>query len=169
MDSIVLIGMPGTGKSTVGVVLAKLLGYDFIDTDILISNREGLPLSEIIVRDGYDRFIEIEGGVGAELYCRRTVIATGGSMAFSDCAMENLSRLGIVVWLDTPVSVIEERISGNLLARGVATPRPMSVSEIYDAREPFYRRWAKLRLPCIGNTEQVVAALRAMLSDYQKA
>ena len=103
MDNIILIGMPGTGKSTVGVVLAKLLGYDFIDTDIVISNKEKRPLSQIIAEDGYDRFIEIEGEVGAELKCSRCVIATGGSMVFSENAMNNLKSLGTLVWLELVV------------------------------------------------------------------
>ena len=169
MDNIVLIGMPGTGKSTVGVVLAKLLGFDFIDTDLVMAKRAGRPLSEIITQDGYDRFIELEGKTGEELICHRTVIATGGSMVFSESAMKNLSRLGLVVWLDTPAEVIEQRIGGALEARGVATARAMTVKEIYADRQPLYRRWAQLRLPCEGNTEQVVAALKAALENYQKA
>ena len=169
MKNIVLIGMPGTGKSTVGVILAKLLGYDFVDTDILISNREKRSLSQIIADEGYNRFIEIEGAAGASLSCERSVIATGGSMVFSDSAMKNLAENGIIVWLDTPVSVIEQRIWGNMEDRGVATTRKMTVAEIYADRQPLYERWAQLRLPCAGNTEQVVSQLRQSLTDYQKA
>ena len=169
MDNIILIGMPGTGKSTVGVVLAKLLGFDFIDTDLLMARRAGRPLSEIITQDGYNSFIALEGSTGAELRCFKTVVATGGSMVFSENAMKNLSGLGIVVWLDTPAEVIEQRIGGALAQRGVATPRAMTVADIYADREPLYRRWAQLRLPCEGNTEQVVADLKAALENYQKA
>ena len=169
MDNIILIGMPGTGKSTVGVVLAKLLGYDFIDTDIVISNKEKRPLSQIIAEDGYNRFIEIEGEVGAELKCSRCVIATGGSMVFSENAMNNLKSLGTLVWLDTPLEVLEERLSKNMMERGVGTPRKMTVKEIFEVREPLYCRWSELRLPCRGDAEQVVEDLRKMLFGYQKA
>lgn len=168
MRNIVLIGMPGTGKSTVGVVLAKLMGYDFTDTDILISNREKRPLSQIISEDGYERFIEIEGSVGQQLRCERTVIATGGSMVYSENAMKNLSGGGIVVWLDTPVSVIEQRIDGAMADRGIATPRKMSVAEIYADRQPLYSRYAQLKIACSGTAEQVVHMLRKAIADYQK-
>lgn len=168
MDNIILIGMPGTGKSTVGVVLAKLLGYDFLDTDILISKLQKKPLWEIISEKGFEGFVDIEGNVGADLNCCHTVVATGGSMVFSEAAMKNLSRLGVIVWLDTPVSIIEERISDNLTQRGVATPRSMTVAEIYDDRGPLYKRWCNIRFDCRGNTEDVVKSLISSLSGYQK-
>lgn len=169
MDNIILIGMPGTGKSTVGVVLAKLLGFNFIDTDILISNKDkaSRPLWQIIAQDGFESFLRAEGQVGKELCCSHSVVATGGSMVYSENAMENLARLGLIVWLDTPVSVIEERIGGGLQERGVATPRKMTVAEIYAEREQLYRRWAQLSFPCVGNTEQVVTKLRDQLSNYK--
>lgn len=165
MDNFILIGMPGTGKSTVGVVLAKLLGFNFIDTDILISNKDkaSRPLRQIIAQDGYEAFLKAEGQIGEDLCCSHSVIATGGSMVYSEKAMENLARLGLIVWLDTPVSVIEDRIGGDLQERGVATPGKMTVAEIYEDRERLYSRWAQLRFPCAGSTEQVVTKLRDQL------
>lgn len=165
MNNIILIGMPATGKSTVGVVLAKLMGYDFIDTDILISNSQKKPLSQIIADVGYDAFIAIEGGVGAGLYCEKTVIATGGSMVFSESAMANLRALGTLVWLDTPVEELECRVTGSLEDRGVATPSKMGFREIYEQRRPLYEKYADVRLSCKGNAEEVVSTLRMMLSE----
>lgn len=163
MKNIVLIGMPASGKSTVGVILAKLLGYDFTDTDILLSLREKRPLSRIIEEEGYEGFLALEGAVGRDLNCTGTVISTGGSMVFSEEAMENLGKNGLFVWLDAPADELERRLSGSLAARGVATPQPMTISEIYEARAPLYRRYAQLKLPSVGSSEQVAAALKALL------
>lgn len=163
MNNIILIGMPATGKSTVGVILAKLLGYGFIDTDILISLDQKRCLSQIIAEDGYDRFIEIEGHVGENISCERTVIATGGSMVFSENAMKKLSDGNVVIWLDTPVEELEKRLVGTLADRGVATPVKMSFQEIFEMREPLYRKYADIRFVCNGTTEEVAFDLRDML------
>ena len=163
MDNIILIGMPATGKSTVGVVLAKLVGYDFIDTDILISKSEGRPLSRIIAEEGYDRFIEIEGRAGAELRCEKTVVATGGSMVFSESAMINLSSQGVVVWIAPPLPELEKRVSGSLEERGVATPKKMTMSEIYDLRRPLYEKYADIMIDGTENAETVVSQIREKL------
>lgn len=160
MNNITLIGMPATGKSTVGVILAKLLGYNFVDCDIMISNREHSPLSDIISRVGYDNFIEIEGQVGAEIDCNNTVIATGGSMVFSKNAMENFKKIGTVVWLDTPVDTLEKRLVGTLAERGVATSTPMTFTEIYELREPLYKKYADIIITCEGSTENVVMSVK---------
>ena len=155
--------MPATGKSTVGVILAKLIGFNFLDADILISLDQKRTLSQIIAEDGYDRFIEIEGNVGKNIKCERTVIATGGSMVFSEEAMKNLSENSVVVWLDTPVGELEKRLLGSLEDRGVATPVKMSFREIYEMREPLYRKYAHIHFACSGTTENVVSELREKL------
>ena len=155
--------MPATGKSTVGVILAKLIGFNFLDADILIAVDQNRTLSQIIAEDGYDRFIEIEGNVGKNIKCERTVIATGGSMVFSEDAMNNLAENGILVWLDTPVSELEKRLLGSLEDRGVATPVKMSFSEIHEMREPLYRKYADIHIICSGSTEKVVSELREKL------
>lgn len=163
MKNIVLIGMPASGKSTVGVILAKLLGYNFLDTDILLALQQGRPLQRILAEDGYDRFIQFEGMVGEGLRCGKTVIATGGSMIFSENAMHALSKNALVIWLDTPPSELERRMTGGLAARGVATPFEMSVTEIYAMREPLYRKYAGLRVLSEGSIEEAATALRDRL------
>ncbi len=163
MKNIILIGMPATGKSTVGVILAKLIGYNFLDTDILLALEQNRPLSQIISEDGYDKFIEFEGQVGKNLKTEKTVIATGGSMVFSENAMKALSESGTVIWLDTPVSELEKRLVGALLDRGVATPEKMTLSEIFEMREPLYKKYADFRIPCDGVTELVATNLRDLL------
>ena len=100
MKNIVLIGMPGSGKSTVGVLLAKALGYSFVDVDLIICKEAGKPLQEILDNEGLDFFLHLEGKIGAELDCDKTVIATGGSMVLSENAMENLRKNGKVVFID---------------------------------------------------------------------
>jgi len=165
MKNIILIGMPATGKSTVGVILAKLLGYNFIDTDILLSLNQKRPLSQIISEDGYDSFIKFEGQVGKKTKTERTVIATGGSMVFSEDAMKALAAGGTVIWLDTPVSELEKRLVGTLLDRGVATPAKMTMSEIYEMREPLYSKYADFRVPCDGVTELVATNIRDLLKN----
>ncbi len=160
MKNVILIGMPATGKSTVGVILAKLIGYNFIDTDILLALEQKRPLPRIISEDGYEKFIEQEGKIGENLNCDNTVIATGGSMVFSENAMKSLSQNGIVIWLDTPVEELEERMTGTLSDRGVATPVKMSLSEVFEIREPLYEKYAALRITCEGTSE--LMAIRLM-------
>lgn len=158
MKNIVLIGMPATGKSTVGVILAKLLGYDFIDTDILLAKKQGRTLTRIIEEDGYESFIETEGCIGKSLSCENTVIATGGSMVFSESAMSALSKNGLIVWIDTPYEELERRMTGSLLDRGVAAPGKMTLRQIYEMREPLYRKYAGLHF--IGSETTELSALK---------
>ena len=109
-NNIILIGMPGSGKSTLGVLLAKAIGYSFVDTDLIISRRAGKPLQKILDNDGLDSFLELEEAVGSELDCDRTVVATGGSMVLSEKAMEHLRSLGTVVYIDVPFEEISRRV-----------------------------------------------------------
>ncbi len=164
MDNIILIGMPATGKSTVGVVLAKLIGYDFIDVDILIAKEQGLPLCQIIAQEGYERFIEIEGKAGTKLNCEKTVVATGGSMVFSEAAMKNLSSLGKLVWIDSPLAELEKRVSGSLAERGVAAPEKMTMGQIFDLRRPLYEKYADVKIDGRGNAQAVVSLIRESLN-----
>ena len=163
MKNIILIGMPASGKSTVGVILAKLIGYNFLDTDILLALKQDRPLSQIITQDGYDKFIEFEGLVGKSIKTDKTVIATGGSMVFSKAAMRAFSKGGTVIWLDTPVYELEKRLVGTLLDRGVATPSKMTLEEIFEMREPLYTKYANFRIPCESSTELTALALRDLL------
>ena len=109
MKNIILIGMPGTGKSVVGRALARRLGYTFLDVDDRIVEQAGMTLPEILRTQGLEAFLEIEGQVGQALECENTVIATGGSMVLSQPAMEHLRENGVTVWLETPLSQICDR------------------------------------------------------------
>ena len=109
-DNIVLIGMPGVGKSTVGVILAKVLGYQFLDADLVIQEREGKLLRQIIEEVGTEGFIEVENRVNASINCSRTIIATGGSVVYGDEAMKHLKEIGTIVYLEVPFSTIDKRI-----------------------------------------------------------
>lgn len=141
MDNIILIGMPGCGKSTVGVVLAKHLGYAFIDSDLLIQSREKRLLCEIIEQEGLERFNQIEEEVNASIRADRSVIATGGSVVYGPRAMEHLRQIGTVVYLKLPFREIEERL-GDLAQRGVSVREGQSLRELYEERIPLYERYA---------------------------
>ena len=164
MNNIILIGMPGTGKSTVGVILAKHLGYDFLDCDILIARREGRTLPEILEQDGLERFLELEGQAGESIRCEHTVIATGGSMVFSPRAMEHLKDLGRIVYLHLPLEELEHRLH-NISTRGIAMAPGETLAHIYDYRSPLYRKYADLTVAVDRQTleetvEQVLSALK---------
>lgn len=111
MSNVILIGMPGSGKSTVGVLLAKSLGYSFVDTDLIISRKAEKPLQKILSEDGLDFFLSLEEQVGSTLDCDHTVVATGGSMVLSEKAMAHLSELGKILYIDVPYKEIERRVT----------------------------------------------------------
>lgn len=140
--NIVLIGMPGTGKSVVGRALAQRLNYTFLDVDDLIVEAKGKTLPEILRAEGLDAFLDIEGQVGEQLDCTHTVVATGGSMVLSERAMAHLKENGIAVWLETPLSQICDRMPENLADRGIAAPQGMTIEEIYRQREWLYAQYA---------------------------
>ena len=144
MKNIVLIGMPGTGKSVVGRALAERLGYTFIDADDVIVETAGKTLPEILRTDGLDTFLEIEARVGETMEYENTVIATGGSMVLYEKAMEHLKENGVVVWLETPLSQINDRMPDDLTDRGIAAPQGMTIRQIYEQREPLYAKYADL-------------------------
>ena len=144
MKNIVLIGMPGTGKSVVGRALAQRLHYTFLDADDLIVQTTGKTLPEILRTEGLEAFLEIEGRVGESVNCENTVIATGGSMVLSDAAMAHLKENGIAVWLETPLSQISGRMPEDLTDRGIAAPQGMTIRQIYEQREPLYAKYADL-------------------------
>lgn len=145
--NIVLIGMPGAGKSTVGVVLAKKLGCAFLDSDLVIQEKQGRLLHEIITEEGLDGFLRIEEEVNASLEAERTVIATGGSVVYGPKAMEHLRQIGTVIYLQLPLGTIIERL-GDLNERGVALQDGQSLQSLYAERVPLYEKYADLILPC---------------------
>lgn len=142
-SNIILIGMPGSGKSTVGVVLAKNLGYHFIDSDLLIQEREHRLLSEIIEQDGLDRFNEIEEEVNASIEADRCVIATGGSAVYGKRAMEHLRSIGTVVYLEVSFKETADRL-GDLAKRGVSIRKGQTLKDLYDERVPLYEKYAHI-------------------------
>jgi shikimate kinase len=141
MKNIVLIGMPGSGKSTLGVLLAKSLGFSFVDTDLIISRRAKMPLQKILNKDGLDSFLALEEAVGAELECESTVIATGGSMVLSDKAMQNLKKDSRVVYIDVPLNEIKRRVT-NIKTRGIAFRKGDTLDDVYRNRVPLYEKYA---------------------------
>ena len=159
MDNVVLIGMPTAGKSTVGVILAKLLAYDFIDTDLLIQRREGKSLSGIIDERGIDAFLAAEEAACLSLDVNRTVIATGGSVVYGDAAMGHLKALGRVVYLDVGYETLQERLR-DVHDRGVVLREGQSIRDLYDERERLYRRYADVTVQeGAMSLEEVVSAV----------
>ncbi len=145
--NIVLIGMPGAGKSTVGILLAKRTARGFVDTDVLIEMRECLLLQEIIENSDYANLRRIEQEVLLDLKVNRHVVATGGSAAYHEPSMLHLKKNSVVVFLDVPFEQIERRIR-NFDTRGIACPQSMTLRDIYDERLPLYQKWADLTLAC---------------------
>jgi len=157
--NIVLIGMPGAGKSTVGVVLAKSLGMRFIDTDILIQERTGRMLQEILDRDGPDAFGRIEEETVLSLHAERAVIATGGSVVCSEASMAHLKAGGVVVYLEISYDEMERRLK-NITTRGIVLLPGQSLREMYDERVPLYERYADLTVASSGgDLESVVGTV----------
>ena len=142
-DNIILIGMPGAGKSTVGVVLAKVLGYDFIDSDLLIQAETGKRLFEIINASGIDGFLKVENEVNSRIETHHTVISTGGSVIYGEEAMAHLKSIGTVVYIQVPYADLEKRL-GNLLKRGVAIRNGSTLKDLYDERVPLYEKYADI-------------------------
>ena len=143
MENIVLIGMPGVGKSTAGVVLAKVLGYKFIDADLLIQQEEGRLLHEIIQQEGTERFLEIENRVNATISAEKAVIATGGSVVYGAEAMEHLKSIGTVVYLKLSYEILEKRLH-NIKGRGVVLKEGQTLKDLYEERVPLYEAYADL-------------------------
>lgn len=146
-DNIVLIGMPGAGKSTVGVVLAKKLGYAFVDSDLVLQEREGRLLHEIIEERGAERFWEAEEAANLSIDVRRAVIATGGSAVYGGRAMERFRSIGTVVYLRLSCEAIADRL-GDLSERGVTLRDGQSLAELYAERVPLYERYADCTVDC---------------------
>ena len=163
-DNIVLIGMPGVGKSTVGVILAKMIGYQFIDADLLIQKQEGKLLHEIIAEKGTDGFIEIEERVNASIEASHTIIATGGSVVYGKKAMEHLSRIGTVVYLKVPYDTLEKRLE-DIKGRGVVLKEGQTLRILYDERTPLYEKYADIEISEDGlNVDQTVEKLLETLN-----
>jgi shikimate kinase len=159
-SNIVLIGMPGAGKSTVGVILAKQTSRDFIDTDLLIQASEERTLQTIADRDGYLALRAIEEQILLSLDLAHHVIATGGSAAYSRAAMDHLRRHGVVVFLHLPFEELQQRVR-DFATRGIARAPQQSFADLYEERLPLYTKYADVTIACRGlNQEQVSEAIR---------
>ena len=148
-SNIVLIGMPGCGKSTIGVVLAKVLGYRFLDADLLIQEQEGRRLSQIIEEEGIQGFDRIENQVNASIRAERTVIATGGSVVYGREAMEHLGAIGTILYIKLPYEEIQKRL-GDLNERGITIKDGQTLLDLYRERVPLYEKYAHLTVETDG-------------------
>ena len=142
-DNYTLIGMPGAGKSTIGVLLAKALGYEFIDTDLVIQQREGKLLKEIITQEGNDGFKKIEEEVNASIEASQSVIAPGGSAIYSEKAMQHFKKIEMVIYLKLSFESVKHRL-GNLKARGVVLEKGQTLYDLYCERVPIYEKYADI-------------------------
>lgn len=164
--SIILIGMPGVGKSTVGVLLAKRLGLAFLDTDILIQTGERRSLQQIIAGGGMETFCDLEAGYMTRLACPGTVIATGGSVVYRARAMAHLKQLGTVVYLRIEFAALGRRLD-DIDARGVVYAPGQNLSDLYQERAPLYGRHAQITVDCDGLTpDQVVGKIIASVKTH---
>jgi shikimate kinase len=167
-NAIVLIGMCGVGKSTVGVLLAKALGRRFIDTDVYIQAIERESLQQIIDQAGIDAFCRIEQNHILSIDTGNAVIATGGSVVYSPRAMHHLAQNGVIVHLDLDYHTIEHRVK-NLYTRGVVMAPGQTLRTLHQQRQPLYQKYAHLTVDCAGkNHEQIVEEILARLAPSQK-
>lgn len=152
MNNVTLIGMPGCGKSTVGVVLAKVLGCKFLDCDLLIQEETEKLLHDLIKEYGNDGFLKIENDIISGIFTKRTVIATGGSAVYGSGAMEHLKEISTVVYIKLPCEEIEKRL-GDLTERGVVVPEGKTFRELYEERCVLYEKYADVIID--GHNKQV--------------
>ena len=151
MKNIILIGMPGCGKSTVGVVLAKTMGYRFTDSDLVIQETEGRLLCEIIEQEGTEGFNEIEDRINSGINVESTVIATGGSVVYGKNAMEHFKKTGVIVYIRLPYEEVKNRL-GNLTERGVSMKKGQTLEQLYKERVPLYEKYADIIIDAGGKS-----------------
>ncbi len=168
-NNIILIGMPGAGKSTVGVILAKRLGFDFIDTDLLIQSQEKCRLQQLIDTRGLDNFLEIEEQILLNLHAQHSVIATGGSVVYSEHGLKKLGRSGYQIYLQIGLSTLLQRIA-DMGQRGLVMNKGQTFEQLYQERTPLYEKFADLTLTCEEmNAEQVAAIIENKIERLDPA
>lgn len=167
MKNIVLIGMPGVGKSTAGVVLAKVLGYEFIDADLVIQQQEGKLLNEIISEVGTDGFIEVENRINSQINAEKSIIATGGSVVYGKEAMEHLKEIGTVVYLQVSYNILKKRLH-DIKGRGVVLKDGQDLKGLYEERIPLYEKYADITV-CEDNlnVEQTIEKITEKLNQLE--
>lgn len=164
-SNITLIGMPGAGKSTIGVVLAKVLGYDFIDSDLLIQKSEGMLLWQIMESVGNEGFNKIEERINSGIEAADSVISTGGSVIYGPKAMEHLREISTVVYLKVNCSTLKHRL-GDLSRRGVVFEPGQTLQDLYDERTPLYEKYAHITVNVSNKTvQQAVAAIEKLYRE----
>ena len=163
MQNVILIGMPGAGKSTVGVVLAKKLGYAFLDADLVIQSRQGKLLHEIISERGVEGFWQVEEAVNESIRTDRTVIATGGSAVYGERALAHYQEIGTIVYLSLPLKEIRQRL-GDLDERGVTLRKGQDLAGLYEERVPLYEKYAHITVDCENlSIREIVEKIARML------
>lgn len=167
MKNIVLIGMPSAGKSTIGIILAKVLGYQFLDSDLLIQEQEKSLLKDIINKRGIDGFLAIENQINSEIDAVNTVIATGGSVIYGKEAMEHLRKTGIVVYIKLTLQTITDRL-GNIKQRGVVLRKGQDLKSLYEERCPLYEKYAHVTVDGENlNTEELMEKIAEAVGGYK--
>lgn len=168
-NNIILIGMPGVGKSTVGVILAKILGYQFVDSDLVIQQETGKKLREIIAEQGTDGFIQTENRINAALRTERSVIATGGSVVYGKEAMEHLKDIGVVVYIKQNLWHLKKRLR-NIKGRGVVLKKGQTLDSLYEERTVLYEKYADVIVDEHGlDVEQTIEAVQQAVQPYLQA
>jgi shikimate kinase len=168
VNNIVLTGMPGAGKSTIGVLLAKVLGYKFIDADLLIQDKWGMLLREIIAKYGEEEFLKIENDVNKEIHDERAVIATGGSAIYCREAMEKYMNEDTVVYIKLPYEEIESRL-GNIRRRGVVLKEGQTLMDLYEERTVLYEEFSHIRVNASGlGVEELMDSIAGMIMIHEK-
>ena len=163
--NIILIGMPTSGKSTVGVILAKILGYQFIDADIVIQEKEGRKLSKIIEEEGVDGFVEIESRINSGIEANRAVIATGGSVVYGKEAMEHYKEIGTIVYLKVSLETLKRRLH-HAKQRGVVMKEGQTLDSLYFERSALYEKYADITVDEKRDSlEKVTSKVAALFSD----
>ena len=164
-NNIILIGMPGAGKSTMGVILAKVMGYRFLDADLLIQEQEKRLLREIIEQEGQEGFIEVENRVNASICTENTIIATGGSVIYGTEAMKHLRSIGTVIYIRLSYQTVSERL-GNIRQRGVVLKEGQTLYSLYQERCPLYQKYAHLTIDAEEmDTEQLMETILEQLNS----
>ena len=166
-QGVILIGMPGAGKSTLGIQLAKELGFDFVDTDVSIQVHMDQTLQEIIDSSDYLNLRRIEEAVLLKTHCHNKVVATGGSAVYSETGMNHLREQGVVIFLDTPLSELQSRIH-NYDTRGIARRPEQTLEDVFAERQKFYEKYAEVTIQCAGlNQQTALTAIAEQLKGYQ--
>lgn len=166
-NNIVLIGMPGVGKSTIGVVLAKLLGYQFVDADLVIQEKEGKLLREIIEEVGAEAFIEVENRINSQIEAEHAIIATGGSAVYGAEAMAHLKEIGTILYLKLPYDELDRRLH-DIKGRGVVLKEGQTLRDLYEERVPLYEKYADITVDEYQlNVEQTIEKIMELKDRFQ--